>query len=71
MNDIKIIKSLEDSGVIIDGVTEIVKEEIKKKKQEGGFLGILLAPLGASFLQPVICSVVKGKSGRAVRRAGR
>ena len=72
MNDIKIIKSLEDSGVIIDGVTEIVKEEIKKKKkQEGGFLGILLAPLGASFLQPVICSVVKGISGRAVRRAGR
>ena len=70
MNDIKIIKSLEDSGVII-GVTEIVKEEIKKKKQEGGFLGILLAPLGASFLQPVICSVVKGISGRAVRRAGR
>ena len=70
MNDIKIIKSLEDSGVIIDGVTETVKEEIKKK-QEGGFLGILLAPLGASFLQPVICSVVKGISGRAVRRAGR
>ena len=31
MNDIKIIKSLEDSGVIIDGVTETVKEEIKKK----------------------------------------
>ena len=37
MNDIaKIIKSLEDSGVLIDGVTETVKYEIKK--QEGGFL---------------------------------
>ena len=70
MNDIKIIKSLEDSGVIIDGVTETVKEEIKKK-QEGGFLGILLAPLAASLLQPVICSVVKCISGRAVRTAGR
>ena len=33
MNDIKIIKSLEDSGVIIDGVTETVKEEIKKNKK--------------------------------------
>ena len=38
MNDIiKIIKWLKDSGVLIDGVTETVKYEIKK--QEGGFLG--------------------------------
>ena len=37
MNDIiKIIKSLEGSGVLIDGVPEIVKHEIKK--QEGRFL---------------------------------
>ena len=33
---IKIIKSLEGSGVLNDGVTETVKHEIKKK--EGGFL---------------------------------
>ena len=33
MNDIlKIIKSLEDLGVLIDGVTETVKHEIKEKK---------------------------------------
>ena len=33
MNDIiKIIKSLEDSGVSIDGVTETVKYEVKKNK---------------------------------------
>ena len=44
MNDfIKIIKLLEDSGVLTDGVTESVKHEIKK--QEGGFLGDFLAPL--------------------------
>ena len=44
MNDIiKIIKSLKDSGILIDGVTETVKREIKK--QEGRFLGALLAPL--------------------------
>ena len=37
MNDIiKIIKSLKDLGVLIDGVTEIVKHEKKKKKT--GFL---------------------------------
>ena len=52
MNDIiKIIKSLEDSGVLIDGVTQTVKDEIKK--QEGGFLGALLAPSAASLVQPV------------------
>ena len=44
INDIiKIIKSLEDSGVLIDGVTETIKHEIKI--QEGRFLGALLAPL--------------------------
>ena len=48
---IKIIKSLEDLGVLIDGVTETVKHEIKKQEVE--FLGALLA-----FL--VISSVVKG-----------
>ena len=38
MNDIiKTIRSLEDSGVLTDGVTETVKHEIKKQK--GGFLG--------------------------------
>ena len=68
MNDIiKIIKSLEDMGVLIGGVTETVKHEIKK--QEGRFLGALLAPLAALLVQPVISSVVKGVSGRGVRRA--
>ena len=30
---IKIKKSLEDSGVLIDGVTETVNHEIRKKKK--------------------------------------
>ena len=54
---IRIIKLLEDSGILIDGATESVKDEIKK--QEGGFLGALLAPLAASLVQPVISSVEK------------
>ena len=41
MNIIKIIKSLEDSVVLIDGDTETVEHKIKK--QEGRFLGALLA----------------------------
>ena len=68
-NIIKIIKSLEDSGVLIDGVTETVKHETKK--QEGGFLGALLETLAASLVQPVISSVVNGISGRRARRAGK
>ena len=66
---IKIIKSFEDLGLLIDGVTEKVKHELKK--QEGGFLGALLAPSAASIVQPLISSVVKGISGIGVRGAGR
>ena len=44
---IRIGKSLEDSGVLIDGGTETVQHEIEK--QEGGFLGALLAPF-SSFI---------------------
>ena len=57
MNDIiKIKNTLEDDRVLIDGVTETVKNEIKR--QEGGFRGALLPPLVASLVQPIIHSVV-------------
>ena len=66
MNDLfKNIKTLKDSGVLIDGVTETVKHKIKE--QENGFLRALLAPLAASLVQTVISSSVKGISGRGVR----
>ena len=58
-----------DSGVLIAGVIETVKHEIKK--QGGGFLGAFLAPLAASLKQLVITSVVKIISGRGGRRTGR
>ena len=66
---IKIVKSLENSAVLIDEVTEAVKHEIKK--QERGFLGALLAPSAASVVQTVISSVIKGITGRGAMRAGR
>ena len=53
----EIIKSLEASVVLIDGVTETVKTW--NKKQECGFLGAYLAPLAASLVQPVL--KVKGR----------
>ena len=59
MDDIiEIIKSLEDFGVLVDRITETEKHGIRK--QEGRFLGGLLAPLAASIEQPVVSSVVKG-----------
>ena len=49
MNDIiKIVKSLEESSVLIKGISETIKNKVKKQK--GGFLGILLGSLGASLL---------------------
>ena len=67
MNDIiELIKSLEDSSVLIDGVTQTVKHEIKK--QEDRFLEALLTPLAASIVQSVISSVVKGTSKRGAER---
>ena len=49
MKDIlKIFKSLEDSGVLLKGVSKTIKNEAKEKK--GGFLSMLLGTLGASSL---------------------
>ena len=44
---IKIVKSLEDSGLLLKGVTESVQNEVKEQK--GGFLSMLLGTLGASL----------------------
>ena len=62
---IKIIQSLEDSGVSIDEVTETVKHEISKNKAD--FLELLAALL----VQQVISLVIEGISGTGVRRARR
>ena len=45
---IKIVKSLEHSGLLLKGVTEIFQNEIKEQK--GAFLSMLLGTLGASLL---------------------
>ena len=49
MNDIiKIIQALEDSNILLKGVTETVKNETKEQK--GRFLSMLLGTLGAILL---------------------
>ena len=47
INDImKIVQTLEDSNILIKGVTKTIKNETKE--QNGGFLSILLGTLGGS-----------------------
>ena len=49
MKDImKIIEALENSGILLKGVSETI--ENKTKEQRGGFLSMLLGTLGASLL---------------------
>ena len=49
MNDImKIIEALENSGILLKGVSKTIENETKE--QRGGFLGMLLGTLGASLL---------------------
>ena len=45
---IKIVKSLENSGLLLKGFIETVQNEVKEQK--GGFLSMLLGTLGASLL---------------------
>ena len=46
MDDIlKIVESLEKSGLLMDSASETVKHRIKK--QEGGFLPAMIAPINA------------------------
>ena len=66
MNDImKIIKALEDSKILLKGVTKTIKNETKELI--GGFLSMLLGTLGASLLGDLL---TKNLSGKGAVRAG-
>ena len=67
---IKIVKSLEGSGLLLKGVTETVQNEVKEQK--GGFLSMLLGTLGASLLGNLLTGwgINRVGKGRAINRAG-
>ena len=48
----KIVKSLEDSGLLIKGVSETIKNEVKEQK--GVFLGMILRNLSVSLLGNIL-----------------
>ena len=62
---LKIVKSFEDSGVLLKGVSETIQNETKE--QRGGFLSMLLGTLGASLIGDLLA---KNLSGKGVIRAG-
>ena len=69
MNDItKIVKSLEESGLLIKDESETIKNEAKEQK--GGFLGKLLATLGASLLGNILTGKGTVRVGEGTIRAG-
>ena len=59
---IKIVKYLEDSGLLLKEVTEKVQNEVKEQK--GGFFSMLLGTLGAAFLRNLL-------TDRGIYRAGK
>ena len=69
MNDImKIVKCLEESGLLIKGIRETIKNETKEQK--GGFLGMFLETLGASLLGNLLIGKGKIRVGEGTIRGG-
>ena len=69
MNDIiKIVKSLEESGLLTKRTSETIKNEAKEQKR--GVLGMLLGTLGASLLGNLLTVNGTIRAGEATIRAG-
>ena len=69
MNDIiKIIEALENSGILLKGVSKTIENETKE--QRGGFLSVLLGTLGASLLGNLLSGKGMMRAGEGIVRAG-
>ena len=68
---IKIVKSLEDSGLLVKGITETVQNEVKEQKRR--FLCMLLGTLGASLLGNLSTGrgAIATSQGQGIYRAGK
>ena len=70
----KIVQALEDSNVLLKGVTKTIKSETKEQK--GGLLSMLLGNLGANLLGNMLAEkgIVRAgsgnKKGEGIARAG-
>ena len=69
MNDImKIAQALEDSDILLKGVTRTIKNETKEQK--GGFVSMLLGTIGASLLGNLLTGKGTVGAGEGTTRAG-
>ena len=65
---IKIVRFLEDSGFLLNGVTESLKNEVKERR--GGFPSMLLGTLGTSLLANLLARKGIHRAGEGIVRAG-
>ena len=70
----EIVQTLEDSNILLKGVTKTIKNETKEQK--GGFLSMLLGTLGARLLvnllagKGIVTAGSRNKKGKGIVRAG-
>ena len=64
----KIIEALENSGILLKGLSKTIENETKE--QRGGFLSILLGILGASLLGNLLTRKGIMRAGDGMVRAG-
>ena len=69
-NIIKMVKSLEESSLLMKGVNQTIKKEVKE--QRGGFLEMILGTLGVSLLGNLLTGkgTDEGRAGEGTIRAG-
>ena len=69
MNDIiKFIEALENSGILLKGVTKTIENETKE--QRGRFISMLLGTFGASLLGNLLTGKGMVRAGGGIVRAG-
>ena len=64
---IEIVKSLEDSSLLPEGVSETIQN--KAKEQRGGFLSMLLGTLGVNLLGNILAGKGINRAGEGIARA--
>ena len=65
---LKIVRSLEDSELLLQGVSETIKKEAKDQK--GGFLSMALGTLGAGLLENMLAGKRIVSAGYGSERKG-
>ena len=65
---IELVTSLEDSGLLLKGVSETIQNEAKEQK--GGFLSMLLGTLGESLLGNILAGKGMNRAGERIVRTG-